>query len=611
MNFLSPLAFWLAATLPIVVVFYLLKRRRKVQVVASSMLWRKFLAETQASAPFQKLRHHWLLVFQLLMLALAVLAMARPYFSGNVSEGGLLVVIMDTSASMQSTDVSPTRMDAAIEEASELIETLSDTDQMMILAAGRQTRVLQSATSEKNELHRALSSIQSSDTSTYLLDAFKLAQTLVKDQKLAEIHLFSDGAASDLNEFEPADLNVNYHPIGTRSYNVGIVSLDVRPNPDDETTRAIFAGIVNYSTNRVDLLAELQWNDQTIEARPLELEPGSTDSQAFIAPQSENGIFTLKLNSEDDLAVDNQASVVSLLPKPVRTLLVTQGNRFLEKALNAARNIELAVVDQYTETSPDVDLVVLDDVIPLSWPTVNTLAIHVTHTNWFEDVNLVESPVIVDWKAAHPLLRFVQLDDVQIAETLGVKTPDWAMSIVESTSTPLILAGEQDGQRMVWVGFDTLQSTWPLRVSFPIFIANAIEWLNPTTSQASMVNVRTGEALVATLEETDPALSMLLPNGQKTNLETSPDSRQIIFADTLQQGVYRLQNGTNEVVFASNLIDASESDNGPREELNLGGYKQITGTGQQRANLEMWRWLVFVAFCVLMFEWWYYHKRTA
>ncbi|HAQ97969.1 MAG TPA: hypothetical protein DCR61_01330, partial [Verrucomicrobiales bacterium] len=133
------------------------------------MLWRKFLAETQASTPFQKLRHHWLLIFQLLMLALAILAMARPYFSGNVSEGGLLVVIMDTSASMQSTDVPPTRMDAAIKKAGKLIDTLSDTDQMMILAAGRQTRVLQSATSEKNKLQRALKSIEASDTSTYLL----------------------------------------------------------------------------------------------------------------------------------------------------------------------------------------------------------------------------------------------------------------------------------------------------------------------------------------------------------------------------------------------------------------------------------------------------------
>jgi len=611
MNFLSPYAFWLAVTLPIVVLFYLLKRRRKVQVVASSMLWRKFLAETQASAPFQKLRHHWLLVFQLLMLALAVLAMTRPFFSGKVSEGGLLVVIMDTSASMQSTDVSPNRMDAAIKEAGVLIDTLSDSDQMMILAAGRQTQVLQSATSEKTELRRALSGIQSSDTSTYLLDAFKLAQTLVKDQKLAEIHLFSDGATSDLNAFESTDLNVNYHPIGERAYNVGIVSMDVRPNPDDQSTRALFAGIVNYSTNRLDLIAELKWNDQTIEARSLNLAPGSTDSQAFIAPQSENGIFTLKLNTEDDLSVDNQASVVSLLPKPVRTLLVTRGNRFLEKALNAARNIELAVVDQFSETSPDVDLVVLDDVIPLTWPTGNTLAIHVTHTNWFSEVSIADSPVIVDWKAAHPLMRFVQLDDVQIAETLGIKTPDWAMSIVESTSTPLILAGEKEGQRMVWAGFDTLQSTWPLRVSFPIFIANAVEWLNPSTSQASMVNVRTGEALVATLDKPDPSLSMVLPDGETTRLKSLPDSRQIIFANTLKQGIYRLKNGTNEVVFASNLIDASESDNGPREELNLGGYQQVAGTGQQRANLEMWRWLVFAAFCVLMFEWWYYHKRTA
>ena len=611
MNFLSPYAFWLAVTLPIVVVFYLLKRRRKVQVVASSMLWRKFLAETQASTPFQKLRHHWLLIFQLLMLALAILAMARPYFSGNVSEGGLLVVIMDTSASMQSTDVPPTRMDAAIKKAGKLIDTLSDTDQMMILAAGRQTRVLQSATSEKNKLQRALKSIEASDTSTYLLDAFKLARTLVDGQELAEIHLFSDGAASDLNKFDPTDLNINYHPIGTRSDNVGIVSLDVRPNPDDETTRAIFAGVVNYSTSRADLIVELQWNDQTIEARPLELEPGSTDSQVFIAPQSENGIFSLKLNRDDDLAADNQASVVSLLPKPARILLVTRGNRFLEKALNSISNIELAAVDQLTDAPPDVDLVVLDKITPLAWPTVNTLAMHVTHTNWIESANTVESPVIVDWKAAHPLLRFVQLDDVQIAETLEVKTPNWAMSVVESTRTPLILAGEKEGQRMVWVGFDTLQSTWPLRISFPIFIANAVEWLNPTTSQASMVNVRTGDAMIATLEETDPKPVMLLPDGQKTSVITNPGSRQVIFADTLRQGIYRLQNGSTEVVFASNLIDASESDNGPREELNLGGYNQVTRTGQKRADLEIWRWLVLAALIVLMLEWWYYHKRTA
>ena len=52
MSFLSPLAFLFALSLPAVVVFYLLKRKRVVKLVPSTLLWQKFLAETQASAPW-------------------------------------------------------------------------------------------------------------------------------------------------------------------------------------------------------------------------------------------------------------------------------------------------------------------------------------------------------------------------------------------------------------------------------------------------------------------------------------------------------------------------------------------------------------------------------
>ena len=65
-----------------VVVFYLLKRKRVVKLVSSTLLWQRFLADAQASSPFQKLRHNWLLVLQLLLLALAVMALSRPYFAG-------------------------------------------------------------------------------------------------------------------------------------------------------------------------------------------------------------------------------------------------------------------------------------------------------------------------------------------------------------------------------------------------------------------------------------------------------------------------------------------------------------------------------------------------
>ena len=141
MNFLAPIAFWFAATLPIVIVFYLLKRKRVVKLVSSTMLWQKFLAETQANAPFQRLRHNWLLLFQLLLLLIAVLALARPYCSGTSKGGRILVAILDGSASMQSTDETPTRFEKARKQALQLVETLHPNDRMVVLTAAGSRQV--------------------------------------------------------------------------------------------------------------------------------------------------------------------------------------------------------------------------------------------------------------------------------------------------------------------------------------------------------------------------------------------------------------------------------------------------------------------------------------
>src|SRR6201987_4873675 len=107
MNFIAPLAFAFAATISVVIVFYLLKRKRVMKLVSSTLLWQKFLAETQASAPFQKLRKNWLLILQIILLALAVLALSRPFFKTKAKAAELRVVILDASASMQATDESP------------------------------------------------------------------------------------------------------------------------------------------------------------------------------------------------------------------------------------------------------------------------------------------------------------------------------------------------------------------------------------------------------------------------------------------------------------------------------------------------------------------------
>src|SRR5690348_9857989 len=141
MSFLAPLAFAFAATIPVVIVFYLLKRKRVVKLVSSTLLWQKFLTDAQASAPFQKLRKNWLLYLQILLLALAVLALTRPFFKTAAKPAELRVIVLDGSASMQATDVSPTRFEQARAEALKWVDSLKPTDQMVVVLAGATAEV--------------------------------------------------------------------------------------------------------------------------------------------------------------------------------------------------------------------------------------------------------------------------------------------------------------------------------------------------------------------------------------------------------------------------------------------------------------------------------------
>ena len=616
MSFLSPIAALFALALPVVIVFYLLKRKRVVKLVSSTLLWQKFLADTQASAPFQKLRHNWLLILQLLLLALVVFALMRPFLSGNARESSLRVIILDGSASMQATDEKPSRFEKARAEALKWVDGLRDGEQMMVLLAGASTEVKQSPTSDKAALRRALQSSVPADSPTRLADALKTAGAFTFEKRgeetvtSGEIHLFSDGAAPDLEDLANKNLPLIYHRVGVGGNNAGIVRIDVKANPEDPSQRAVFASIGNFSTNSIRTDAELLFDGQLLQTRSLTLDPTNSQVQIFTTPQTKDGVFTLRLTVEDDLAADNQASIVSFMPTPVKALLVTRGNRFLEKALKGAASLQLSTAPQLTDGAEAFDLVVLDDVIPAVWPRVNTLAIHTASTNWFAGWDTAKSPPIVDWKSAHPLLRFVNFDNVQIAESLAVKAPTWGIALVDSPQTPLIIAGELSRQRLLWIGFDPLQSTWPLRISFPIFMANAVDWLNPASANSGLYLVQPGNAFRYALPAKTGSAQLTTPDGKTRPLSIDDDTRELVIGDTHKQGVYHLKAGTNEVIFCVNLMDSNESSIAPRDELPIGRYAKVTATTLKRANMELWRWIAAAGLLVLLFEWWWYHKRT-
>jgi len=355
---------------------------------------------------------------------------------------------------------------------------------------------------------------------------------------------------------------------------------------------------------------ELLLDDRLIETRPIRIPGGETSPQVFKTSQTRDGVFSMRLAAKDDLAADNRAAMVSLLPKPVNVLLVSPGNRFLEKAFRAVANVQLSTATDLTDAGAAFDFVVLDGVTPSVWPSGNVLAIHVVNTNWITGVSRVEAPPIVDWRSAHPLLRYSGFDNVQVMQSWVAKTPTWAISLADSPQASLMLAGELGRQRIIWIGFDMLESNWLLRISFPIFVANAVDWLNPANARSGQLSVKAGDAFRLALLRPETSAQVTLPGGTTRTLNIEPNANEFVFGDTARQGVYRLRLGTNDLTFCVNLLDSAESNIKPRDELQLGKYTRVAATTMQRTNTELWRTIAAIGLLVLLGEWWFYHRRT-
>jgi pantothenate kinase-related protein Tda10 len=121
--------------------------------------------------------------------------------------------------------------------------------------------------------------------------------------------------------------------------------------------------------------------------------------------------------------------------------------------------------------------------------------------------------------------------------------------------------------------------------------------------------LRAGEPFRFALSQAAPTAEVTLPDGAKETVAAAGD-REIIFGDTDRQGIYRLRAGTNDITFCVNVLDAAESNTKPRDELQLGKFDTVGATTVKQASVEFWRWIAAGAVAVLMFEWWYYHRRT-
>jgi hypothetical protein len=137
-------------------------------------------------------------------------------------------------------------------------------------------------------------------------------------------------------------------------------------------------------------------------------------------------------------------------------------------------------VERALERADSYDLVIFDGVTPAAPPRAGRLL--------YFDPRGAGSPLTVRGRLHdpvldparvrrdHPLLRHVDLADVNIAEAGRLAAGAGDAVLAASFGGPLIVARERPGLRLAVLAFDPRRSDLPLRPAYPLLIANTLAW---------------------------------------------------------------------------------------------------------------------------------------
>ena len=632
MNLLNPLnLLWALPLLGGIIALWMLRLKRQDVTVSSLYLWNTLLQETQANAPLQKLRRSLLLFLQLLAAFLLVFALARPFVYGAGVSGHTIVIVLDTSASMNATDVSPSRLAAAKAAADDFVDRqMRGGDVATVLSASAKPQSLVSGfTGDRERLHAAIDGAAATDEVADMPAALTLAQSLVGGRTGGEIQVFSDGAYSvdDLRKLAALPFGgtaVALSAVGTAAPdNLAVTRLDGRRNPQTGGEE-VFAEVQNlggrpHSGGTLSLLKD----GRLIDARALNF-TNNVQTETFDSPLLKGGgIVTARLDDvQDDLPADNKASLVLAPPRPRRVLLVTDGNVFLERGLNLDPDVTLeeCAPDEFAtvgKSGAGYSMVVFDGALPAHpLPPGNYLVFGAGSAQMPAAASgSADTPGFVDENQNHPVMRFVNLDGLHLRTALHTAAQPWGQSLADGTSGPLIAAGEHDGLRVVSVSFDLSDSDWPLRVSFPIFLTNAVRWLTAAGGLgANAPETPTGGVAAVTVAPGQSSVSIVRPDGSKTAVNAPDTGGVVLIDDTRQAGVYQAQAGRAVYPFAVNLDSADESRLAVQHPPSLThpGTPPVAAARlplSRRAKDDLWPTLAAAALVLLLAEWFVFHKR--
>ncbi|MCH8042891.1 MAG: VWA domain-containing protein [Planctomycetes bacterium] len=495
MTLLDPNAiWWLLLAVPIALV-YLLRLRSPRHEVGASMIWRQVVGDGSTSPTRRRAVSA---CCQLALLALLIVALVEPTFSERAAARRIVLVI-DTSASMTPAGDETDALHAAKRRAAALIDTLRRHDKMAILSAGEIVRRHIGFSDHGHSLHAALDGVVLDGTvlddgggGNRVTEAVRLARRMIETDVIqgsgGQIVVLSDAAFEGATSLAAAD-DVQLISLGGQRGNLAITRFAVRENFLRSGTSEVFVEVTNLSGEPVETTLLIAHDGRQEKVLTVKVASRDRWSETVEFDLPEGGKLTATLQLSDAVTEDNVAELMVPASRSTRVALVTQGKPVLRRALEALPKVQLTVVDDVENVPSDVEVTVLDAVVPNPLPPGPLLVINPTGSSelWRLAQPLDDTTVDVQ-RPADGLLRNVRLDQAYLSASRQIVPLGDAQVLAENAAgDPLYLRIRRPAGDVLLLAADPDKGDLRLHESFPLLVAGAIDSLSGRTTKSEII----------------------------------------------------------------------------------------------------------------------------
>lgn len=640
MGFINLLAFGYLSLISLVVLIYFFSKKKNVIEVPSIIPWKVLKEDVVRSRLFKV---DFLFLLQILLILLLIFFLTRPYIKSSIINisGKNVILIIDSSASMQTSEDDGSRFDQAKSQALKMVSKMNPWDKMMVISVNSSSKIVSEFTGDKHKLNEAISKLRPKDTGTNLEEGVSLGVSLLKNVERGEMYVLTDQSPSSISLTKLKAENINFIRYGKNFANVAITSLDIYQDMfKDYTEREAYVTIKNYSDDNKNVILNVFLNDQNIEEKEIELK-GGEQRTLKVKNFTTSGILKAEIQTDDFLSVDNTAYAIINEINPINILLVSNDNKLqseLEKIQNSTHRINLTKLNssEYTpESIKNYDVAIFHKFVPDTNPDINSLYIFpstntvYTQTKDAEEdrrfsnllvpkQRLVKNVKILDWDNTHPTMKYLDnLDELSIESSLEMEPPDWSTPLMKIAGNlgdaPIAFAGKYAGKRIMVLGFDISDFDFSKSDNLQLLIMtlNIIQWLNPYEIEGHN-KILTGGQYIPNYNVRG-SIEILNPKGEifKYNLKDDIEDH-FVFNNIEYVGEYKISGTDTEGRFVANLFDEKESkiepDSTDDEGLEFERKEAITSIEDKKNEFS--KYLLLLVPFILLLEWLLYYRKV-